>query len=81
MNSMSTLLHIRKDVLAISQAEMAAIARTSQATVSRWENGELQPDLRQMKRIRAFALERGLSWDDSLFFDVPPAEAQAEEAA
>lgn len=81
MNNMSTLLHIRKDVLAISQAEMAAIARTSQATVSRWENGELQPDLRQMKRIRAFALERGLGWDDSLFFDLPPAPADAEEAA
>lgn len=78
---MTSLLYIRKDVLAISQAEMAGIARTSQATVSRWEQGELQPDLLHMRRIRSAIMERGITWNDALFFDVPASDAAREEAA
>lgn len=71
---MNPLLHIRKNVLKVSQAEMAAIAATSQPTVSRWERGDLEPDRDQMKRIRARAAEMGAAWSDELFF-VAPAEA------
>jgi len=75
---MSTLLHIRKEVLGISQAEMAEIASTTQATISRWERGELHPDLPQMTRIRCEALRRGLAWDDSFFFSHPNVTTRQE---
>jgi len=65
---MSALRRIRKDVLSISQAELASIARVSQGTVSKWESGELDPSLEEMSRIRAEAISRGLDWDDGLFF-------------
>lgn len=53
---------------------MAAIAATSQATVSRWEKGELFPDLAQMERIRTAALTMGAPWSDGLFFCEQPDE-------
>ena len=62
------MLHIRKQVLKMSQAEMAALTETSQATVSRWETGELEPDRAQMETIREAAKQRGLAWDDAWFF-------------
>lgn len=65
---MTPMQHIRKSLLRISQSEMAAITSTTQATVSRWERGELFPDLAQMSRIREEAQARGIEWNDSLFF-------------
>lgn len=62
---------IRKTILDISQAELAAIAGTTQATVSRWEKGELQPDRTQLARIREAAMSRGVAWDDAWFFEMP----------
>lgn len=50
---------------------MAEIAGVAQATVSRWENGELLPDLGQMTRIRDAATASGANWSDTLFFAVP----------
>lgn len=52
---------------------MAAIANTSQATVSRWETGELTPDLSQLDRIRSEAAARGLEWNDAWLFEGAPA--------
>lgn len=66
---------IRKTLLGISQVEMASIAATSQTTVSRWERGELLPDLGQMARIREEAQARGIDWNDSFFFDGAPSPA------
>lgn len=76
---MSTVHHIRKAILDISQADLAAIANTTQASVSRWEKGELQPDLEQLRRIRDAVRQRGLAWEDSWFFDAPA--VAAKEAA
>lgn len=68
---MNPLLHIRKNVLKVTQAELAAITGARQATISRWEQGKLEPSLDELKRIRSFASERGISWDDSWFFTAP----------
>jgi len=73
---MNPMLHIRKNVFAVTQAEMAQIARASQPAYSRWENGETTPTLNQMDHIRSEALRRGLNWDDSWFFEAPMEAAQ-----
>lgn len=75
---MNTVLHLRKNVLKLSQAELAEVAKTTQATVSRWENGELSPDLDQLTRLREEVITRKLTWDDAWFFEAP---VQAGEAA
>lgn len=69
---MSALRRIRKDVLSLSQAEIAALVGVSQGTVSKWENGELAPSLSEMAIIRSEARSRGLEWDDRWFFDPSP---------
>lgn len=66
---MNQLRRIRCKVFKITQAEMAAIADTRQATISRWESNKLRPSLAQLARIRAEARRRGLKWDDSWFFE------------
>ncbi len=60
---------IRTTIFKIRQDEMAGIADTSQATVSRWEKGDLVPDLQQMSAIRAEARSRGIKWKDDWFFN------------
>lgn len=75
---MSMLLHIRTNVLKITQAQMAAISGASQATVSRWESGDLEPDRRQLAAIRAEVKKLALPWDDRWFFEIPtPTDARA----
>jgi DNA-binding transcriptional regulator YiaG len=59
----------------IPQAEFGAIAGANQATVSRWETGESKPNQEHMQRIRAAAIERGQSWDDRWFFEMPQEHA------
>lgn len=68
---MNAVAHVRKSVLKASQMELATIASTTQATVSRWEKGELSPDLDQLAAIRAAVIERKLKWNDAWFFSVP----------
>jgi transcriptional regulator with XRE-family HTH domain len=70
---MNALKHIRKNVFAITQAEFAAVAGVTQATVSRWENG-VAPSLEDMQAIRTAAAERGIAWNDAVFFETPAAE-------
>jgi transcriptional regulator with XRE-family HTH domain len=60
---------MRRELFQLSQIEFAAIAGVSQATVSRWETGELTPGYEELRRIREEAVRRGIDWDDSLFFD------------
>ncbi len=50
---------------------MAKIAGTTQATVSRWEAGELEPDREQLRLIRDEALRLKKTWKDSYFFATP----------
>lgn len=68
---MNALRHIRKTVLELSQAEIAALVGVSQGTVSKWENGELSPSLEEISALRAEAHKRGLAWDDRWFFESP----------
>jgi predicted transcriptional regulator len=68
---MNSLRHIRKTILGISQAEMAEVADVSQGTVSKWERGELCPSHGELTRIREEAIRRGVSWNDSWFFEKP----------
>jgi len=68
---MSQLLHIRREVLKLTQSEMAAIAGVRQATVSRWEKGALEPSLAEMQAIREEAIRRGIDWRDAWFFPAP----------
>lgn len=71
---------IRKHIFGIRQDEMAAITGASQATVSRWESGELEPDRRQMDAIRAEAAGRRLKWRDDWFFDAAKIPQRARAA-
>jgi len=76
---MHPIEHIRKNVLGVSQAVLAAIAGVTQATVSRWEAGESEPNRNELSRIRDEARARGHSWDDSWFFDTPPVERNGSD--
>lgn len=68
---MRPIEHIRKRIFSVSQAAFGEIAGTTQASVSRWESGEQEPDRIEMDRIRSEAQARGLSLQDSWFFETP----------
>lgn len=68
---MHPLAHIRKAVFGLTQVEFAALANTTQATVSKWESGSLTPTREQMVSIRNAAFDRDLIWNDSWFFEGP----------
>jgi len=74
---MRPIEHIRKHVFAVSQAVFGDIAGTTQASVSRWEQGTQEPSQSEMERIRGEAASRNLPWDDRWFFEVPTEEAGA----
>lgn len=65
----NALAHIRKDVFGLTQREMASVAGTRQATVSRWEAGTLEPSRDQMQAILDKAFELGLPLSAADFFD------------
>lgn len=68
---MQPITHIRTKVFGLPQKAFAEVAGVSQPTVSRWEAGEFEPNRNELDRIRTAAMERGLNWDDRLFFEVP----------
>lgn len=78
---MGPIEHIRREVLKISQAELARVAETTQPTVSRWERGELEPSRAELAKIRQEITEKNLQWNDSWFFDAPPDPAPSLEEA
>ena len=67
---------IRKAVFLMSQAQFAEAIGSRQSTVSRWETGKHQPSLDDLARIRRAAIERGMDWSDSWFFESPVADQQ-----
>lgn len=73
---MSTIAHIRRVVLGMSQHELARLCGVTQGTVSRWEIGHLSPHMEDLVAIRDEVSRRGLSWDDSWFFEQPSEAAQ-----
>ena len=51
--AMHPIRRLRTKVLKISQSAMAEAANVTQATVSRWESGELEPSLSELLAIKA----------------------------
>lgn len=74
MRVMKPITHIRKNVLGLSQKALGDVAGVSQATVSRWEHGTLEPNRDEMDLIRSKAIEQGKAWDDRWFFESPECE-------
>lgn len=69
------ITHIRTKVFGCpTQEAFAKLIGREQSTVSRWESG-MEPDRASLVRIRQAALDRGLAWDDRLFFEVPQESA------
>jgi len=81
MRLMGPIAHIRRNIFRMTQAAFGALAGVTQATVSRWEAGESEPNRDEMERIRTEALQRGIQWDDRWFFRAPDLiEAESMEA-
>ncbi len=70
---MSSLRHIRTNIFRLKQAEFAVVCQVDQSTVSKWESGDLEPSLSQMRRIRDMAKKRRMKWSDKWFFEKPKA--------
>lgn len=77
----NALTHIRKAVFQLSQVDFAKAIGRAQSTVSRWENDELAPDLKDMQAIQKAAAERGIECPESLFFAAPQSPTSDEAAA
>ena len=76
---MNPVHHIRKNVLAMTQEQLASALGVTQASVSRWEALGTFPTEHQMQ-IRTLA--GGVAgWSDSLFFEAPEAALDATKAA
>ena len=69
--AMSPMLFLRKNVLKVTQTEMGRLTGTSQATVSRWEAGELEPNISQLRAVRDAAFAAGVEWNDSWLLEPP----------
>jgi transcriptional regulator with XRE-family HTH domain len=68
---MRPIKHIRRFTFKVSQTAFGEIAGTTQASVSRWEQGTQEPSQYEMERIRNEAAFRGIEWDDRWFFETP----------
>jgi transcriptional regulator with XRE-family HTH domain len=75
---MNLMAYLRETVLGVTQVEMARITGASQATVSRWERGEQNPDVQHVAKVREAAIGRNVPWDDTWVFEVPSEKAAAE---
>jgi len=53
------------------------MAQVSQATVSRWENGEGSPSLENIIALRQAAARKGIAWDHEWLFSPPSVEVSA----
>ncbi|MGX9120300.1 helix-turn-helix domain-containing protein [Mesorhizobium sp. BHbsci] len=73
---MSAIRYIRREIFKATQAEFAALAGVTQASVSRWETGGA-PTLDEMQAIRKAAADRQIEWNDAWFFEPAPSSEQA----
>ena len=62
MDYQSLLKRIR-DILLISQADLAKMLNVTFATVNRWENGHHEPSIRQKRAIRELCRKNGISME------------------
>lgn len=73
--AMTSFRHIRRDVLGLTQTQLAGALNVTQAAVSQWESGKGSPTLENIRRLRAFAIGQGAPWNDAWIFDaVPPSD-------
>ena len=75
---MNPIKFIRSEVLGLNQHELAAVAGVSQATVSRWESGELHPGFMEMVKMRDEAERIGKPFEVSVFFQSVPKQKAAK---
>jgi transcriptional regulator with XRE-family HTH domain len=82
------LKHIRVAVLDMTQAAFADLVGVSQATISRWEQGEGSPTLDHLQLIRAEFFRRRIPWREASLFNAAqpsprraPASSQKRSAA
>lgn len=54
----------------LTQADLAAVLRVSQRTISRWERGEDKPGLRQQKQLRDLAWDPTIALSSRIFASV-----------
>jgi len=83
---MINLRAIRRDILGLTQTQLADALNVSQAAISRWESGKDSPAYEKLQRIRSYAIGTGVHWNDAWFFDgiVPspgPSRAGCEDGA
>jgi DNA-binding transcriptional regulator YiaG len=73
----NALTHIRGNLFQMTQVQFAAVLGVDQSTVSRWEQGKLDPGLKDLRKIRALARnkkraeewkKRGIEWSDGFLF-------------
>src|SRR3990167_5479836 len=76
--TMRSIEAVRRHVFALSQQAFAAELGVNQSTVSRWEQGTLEPAQSDLDGIRRLAQARGREWEDLWFFEGPPAPAQPD---
>lgn len=70
---MTPVEYIRTQVFGMTQAALANVLNTTQASISRWESQGYFPPEAQSK-VREMARAKGLGWSDSWFFEVPKPE-------
>lgn len=63
MNYPEKIKEIR-DVLLLSQEELAEELSVSFATVNRWENGHHEPTIKAKRAIRCYCKKKKIKWDN-----------------
>lgn len=63
MNYPEKIKEIR-DVLLLSQEELAEELCVSFATVNRWENGHHEPTIKAKRAIRGYCKKKKIKWDN-----------------
>lgn len=71
---MNTTTHIRKNVLGMTQSQLAKALNITQVAVSKWEARGLFPS-DKIGLVRELCQEKqGADWSDSTLFDTPKDE-------
>ena len=66
---MNSISNIRRNIFSLSQSKFGGEIGVNQSMISRWESGELEPSLSNMRAIRDLAKRRGVEWDDGFFWE------------
>ncbi len=61
--SLSNILKLTRQKALMTQTDFAKEINVSVATINRWENGKVKPNLTAMKRLRLFCQENNLPFD------------------